>query len=640
MEAKHRLNLNMPYLVQMVDWAVETKSDFCSTNHRVTEFWAATNQDLGKEIKKRGTAGGHFTDQELTYILFNATHAVASLNDNKLNHKEITPTYIDLGNPGQFDYKVIERGNRYEPFKQVAYNNHAMGKLQYLSPEIFQRINQISKHDPNFNIDVPKCDAFSLGMTLLRTGTMSSLRDCYDYDNFKFLPHVLQSHLENFKQRYNDNPLLCESLSQLLMVNPADRWNLQYLRSELPPIEEIKDYYEDYETDPLAPAGFSQQNISAVAPPAPIAQQPVNALPSQPPFGVPPIPAHRAAGNPAPLSGSRRNYNSYSNLPQSNRIPSNRNSNMNSYESGIGNSVISRRAPSARNMSNQIRRSPSQNARPLAYPPQVNAGGNPLNTKLFNEQPMNNGTPFKQNTAPAGVLESKVLNQAPSHGQLPPQAPKVGAPSNQGGNPLQRPQQPASRRQSYNPRTIKPALNYNPGTSQLNRSNYISNPRAIPSTTRNPSVRRNYSTDIRNRSTSRPATQTPYYGNVQRYNANPGRTNPKILTSSYFQNPASSTIRRGQNYPITSKYLNQVTSNPRVPAYANQYNSRPAFGQSTVTSGNPVRIEGTGNFGARRYSAARRPPAAQQPRGATPTINRDRSTSRPAANLSGQKINE
>lgn len=655
LEAKHRIRLNNRYLMGLKDWDIETKSDFCSTNHRVTEFWDMSRNDLGKEIKERGKEGKGFCDQELTYMLFNSTHAIANLNDNRLNHNEITPSYIDMGIPGRFDYRIIERSHRYEEYKQVAYNNHAMGRLQYLPPEVFDRVSNLPGNNPNANFDIQKCDSFSLGMTLLRAGTMRSLRNCYDYDNNKFIVPALQEHLRVFNQKYNENPLLCESLSQLLMVNPSERWNLQYLRSELPPIDEIKEYYEDYDPSQQTP-GFNNPVMAQppqinpqAAHPQPFAPQgnPImNSLPPGVNNSMPPAPQ----GN-MPLS--RRNFGSRSNHPQNPqaRRPSNRNRNFGSQKKPIGNPNAPIINNGVRPQSTTMRRSPSQPG------PQARNPVNPLNSALLqsqnkppiqnqNQPPVQNplkpvGAPIPPNQGQRGILQSRPLNRNPSN--PPPQRNQTPGQINKQPvvSSTRRMVYPNQRNQnrSVNSRRETFTQNQNPGVpptnpaaaNPLNRSNYVSNSKIqAPQTT----VRRTYSTDIRNRSGQKPPinkTTTPYYpqnlsnrGNRVTY-TRPGQSNinPKTLTSSYYNNPSQRT-----NYPITSKYLSQMNTQngqriSNYPAPTGNYNSRGAYTNApNIIKTNPVRIEG-GTLGgsSRRYSAARRPSAGVQ-RGATPVMNK------------------
>jgi hypothetical protein len=114
LETKKRVKLQGTGLLNLIDFSVKVQKNFCAQNYKIVEFWQSTSASISDEINKRKSSNSGFNDQELTYMLFNITHAGAILNDQKLNHNEITPDYIATPNDNALDYKLVERLNRGE----------------------------------------------------------------------------------------------------------------------------------------------------------------------------------------------------------------------------------------------------------------------------------------------------------------------------------------------------------------------------------------------------------------------------------------------------------------------------------------------------------------------------------------------
>ena len=123
-EAQKRKNVHAIGLATLHDYSVKIVSSFCSKNFRITEYWDASTHDLEQAVKKRLDKNSNFNDKELTYMLYNTTHGLAALNDNSLNHGDISPLYIDIGKDGSDqDYRLVDPANRQAKIAQTTYNN-------------------------------------------------------------------------------------------------------------------------------------------------------------------------------------------------------------------------------------------------------------------------------------------------------------------------------------------------------------------------------------------------------------------------------------------------------------------------------------------------------------------------------------
>ena len=110
----------------------------------------------------------------------------------------------------------------------------------YLAPEIFNELYNKTL-DPGFN---EKSEVFSIGMTLLRTIVGEEVRNCYDWNEFKFIPSTLSSLLSSLPVSFStefsspSSSILLPSsfldlLKGMLAINPNERLTLSQLHQKL-----------------------------------------------------------------------------------------------------------------------------------------------------------------------------------------------------------------------------------------------------------------------------------------------------------------------------------------------------------------------------------------------------------------------
>lgn len=615
-DIKERMTLEGTGLLKLLDYSVKTESSFCAKNHKVREYWQAVHGNLAEEIAKREGDSSGFNDQELTYILFNATHAAAAMNDKKYTHNEITPLYISETGERSNDYKLVDRRDKDEELPQIIYNQMASGKELFLAPELFENSKKLNQKDSPAIFDEKKCDAFSLGMTILRAGTMNSLQDCYDEENYEFNEEALANHIKDFSAQFSENPLLCESLVQLLETNPENRWNLQYLRSELPPLQEIREYYNDDE--PNTTGGIAINNITApVARVASSNTTPIYSSTTQ--HTVPVVtrvsPVTTSTSNYTPIQTSsvihRTSYTPSTTQYAPNVVARASSRRVIPHNNAIYTTGV--RSPSNYNYvsSGGVRRSPSQpvvnkiSTTPVSIPIRTNTvygrsslggsnrGSNPLQKRYFGK-----GTSAKNNLGGSAV--GLKIN--------PPEVQKVAV------NHTSSTQQINTRqpiRSTWNPTKPTTTTNYTNGsriyTSPGTNTNVISSRRVISSSSRptqsierrtyssNPSTTRVISSSSRNiagtTGTYKPVTTstTGYSSVIRRSNYTPSTSYPYSGSSiaygskiQYNSQAPKTVIGSGSGKVVSSRTLNLSDSQPK-------------FGnpQTTTTSGRTYVVKTT-----------------------------------------------
>jgi hypothetical protein len=241
--AKQRIECQHVNLISLEGFSTGTKSDFCSTVYRMRYFFEYPTNDLEREINERKKRQIMFSEEEITIMLLHLLNAAAYLEDKGRSLGEVSPIYVMTPPATQQDlrkYKLIDRfWTEADPCEIVMENIHR-GRDLYCSPEVynFVRKGKKGKLDPKKNV------SFSLGMTLLEAGCMSSVQPCYPYGkNQEFNSEKLKELVNEFKNAYPDNSMLWDSVEHLLDVDSEERWDLSRLRNEFPSEDEVLNHF-------------------------------------------------------------------------------------------------------------------------------------------------------------------------------------------------------------------------------------------------------------------------------------------------------------------------------------------------------------------------------------------------------------
>jgi len=240
-DAKKKRILNKhDYIINLIDYSVEVQSNWCSTFYLLKTFYESPEKNLKKEILDRkglsGSAGG-FTMIELTHLLYQQVLANSFLQEKGIYHGDISPNTIFITSKAEF--KLAFRINEQMTSERVQIDKSIKNEPLYLSPIVFTAVKnrtlERSRHNPH------KADIFALGLSILEAGVMKSIQGIYGIsDNFE--PKVLDELLNEFEDRYQDNPLLFTSLRKMLEMNEEERPDFINLKSALPEYDVIKDY--------------------------------------------------------------------------------------------------------------------------------------------------------------------------------------------------------------------------------------------------------------------------------------------------------------------------------------------------------------------------------------------------------------
>lgn len=97
-----RLTYKQPNLMHMVDFSSSTKSDDDGDVYTIRLFYDVYESTVRSEITTRRLLGQDFTNEEMTYLLYDSILAAAFLQDKGQYHGEISPGTILKGQEGHF----------------------------------------------------------------------------------------------------------------------------------------------------------------------------------------------------------------------------------------------------------------------------------------------------------------------------------------------------------------------------------------------------------------------------------------------------------------------------------------------------------------------------------------------------------
>ena len=178
-------------------------------------------RDWEKEINQRKLTKSFYTEEELLHILKELVYTFSELQRNNISHRDIKPQNILLFPDGKF--KIADFGEAKEIFSSQRKNTIKQtirGTELYMSPILFQALQN---KDSNMNYtehNTFKSDVFSLGLCFLLAATLSinalcQIRELTDMLSIKV---VLTKY---FNRRYSTK--FTDVLYKMLEVNEKER---------------------------------------------------------------------------------------------------------------------------------------------------------------------------------------------------------------------------------------------------------------------------------------------------------------------------------------------------------------------------------------------------------------------------------
>ena len=224
--ATERLNMQHPSIQMMLGYSISTEKGLCSTNHFVKMFFDYPASDMRNELAERKKKKENLNGEVLSDVASNTLNGLDFLHSNGKAHGDIRPELLSaetIGHGKEINFSVMLDRLRNAGSIEKVQTDHMLNNDQlFMSPQLYKKINTKGKNKPEYNRQ--KNDLFSFGMSLLSLGNVQSVNDCYEKKG-EFNKEKLAKHLENFKQKYQNNPNLCHIVTDLVEVEENNRLN-------------------------------------------------------------------------------------------------------------------------------------------------------------------------------------------------------------------------------------------------------------------------------------------------------------------------------------------------------------------------------------------------------------------------------
>lgn len=225
-QARERMKLNHPCLMDMLDFSCSNFSDKANNDFEIIGYYEYPPMDLESEIAERTKSRNFFTSHDLLKLLENVLSGLVYLKSFKMIHSDVRPKFISLPRDEMTNFKLLDRlGEPISPSK-VQINNFKKGKCLYVSPSLYEAI---ANNKPKIRHNPYKSDAFSLGLVLLECGLLKSIQGIYNKSDKIINTQELVSLQDEFMAKYSDNEILKQSIFWLLNVDESERKDAKFI---------------------------------------------------------------------------------------------------------------------------------------------------------------------------------------------------------------------------------------------------------------------------------------------------------------------------------------------------------------------------------------------------------------------------
>jgi hypothetical protein len=238
MDTRERIRLNHKSMIEVKDYSTRQKNDFCSTFYILRIFYEFQMNNVQKEFKYRKDKNQEFSMIELTHLLYNITEAGCHLQENSRVHGDIRPSHIAVLEEAK-RYKLIDRPDPSITPMQAQFNYMIGGKDIYLPPQLYANLK---KNNLKETYDQYKSDVFSLGLVILELGLKKNPTTLYEGNQMN--EAELNRWIQEFSKKFEDNPLLFTSVTNMLLTDEKKRPDFIGIRNAIPPYAEILEFFD------------------------------------------------------------------------------------------------------------------------------------------------------------------------------------------------------------------------------------------------------------------------------------------------------------------------------------------------------------------------------------------------------------
>jgi len=226
---KKRIALKSPHIVNIIGYTTQEKSNFCSTNYRISIYIEVLEKTLENELQERQKENTFYTEGELLLIADSLISGLSFFQAQGFSHDDIRPSNIFVQ---EKTYKLTD------PFLNAQRDSNGLtfaiinGIKTPLAPEL---ISQVPKGQFEITCDRNTADVYSLGVTLLSLGTLSSHEDLYDHKEGTIDKTLLEGRIDALRRRYSS--FTADLIESMLAFETEKRPNFAALSNTLLPYQ-------------------------------------------------------------------------------------------------------------------------------------------------------------------------------------------------------------------------------------------------------------------------------------------------------------------------------------------------------------------------------------------------------------------
>jgi hypothetical protein len=225
-----------PYILQIHDYEVYIKKDFCSKAYYFSIFFDYPEQDLSGILVEQINSKKNSSGEHLLKIIYNVLSGLKYLNSlSQIRDSGLLQLDRIYYNPESNDYRVMENITNIKIYDYYFNMKMKKDKFSVFSPETLLKRPLIDK-----KFDLSKTDCFNLGIIILCFGL--NLLPKIFYQKGEINQTVLTQKKAEFDAKYKQYSLLCDLVQDVLTLNVKQRPSVTQVLEKYPDNTNLREY--------------------------------------------------------------------------------------------------------------------------------------------------------------------------------------------------------------------------------------------------------------------------------------------------------------------------------------------------------------------------------------------------------------
>ena len=207
-----KITLSHENILKLYKFKTSKQNLLCSNIYKLVFLFEYAKRDLTSEIRSKRLQNISFSDEEIVNFIRNSVSGLSFFQKNhvSLGNLRAFTIFIDsLNNYKFYDGEFMNQPSNFSLFfiNKLESNEHNYNSATtsgiYLSPELLAQKNRGFLNNGN-NLNLYKCDVFTLGMIILEMINLKTMDFCYDYQNHLIKENFIIDFIEkNVKNKFH-----------------------------------------------------------------------------------------------------------------------------------------------------------------------------------------------------------------------------------------------------------------------------------------------------------------------------------------------------------------------------------------------------------------------------------------------------